>query len=128
MLDLLIDEWRRKPVAIATVSGASFGGTQVITSLLFLLWKIKAWVVTHMPVPKISDAFNEDGTPADPEAWAKRATHLLENWAGQWKLVAEWRLDLGESGPCLRPSPSPTGRSASTRSRRVRLQRLLNSG
>ncbi|MCK7536596.1 MAG: hypothetical protein MZV63_39240 [Marinilabiliales bacterium] len=26
------DEWRRKPVAISTVSDGPFGGTQVITS------------------------------------------------------------------------------------------------
>lgn len=32
-VDLLTDEWRRKPVAISTVSDGPFGGTQVITSL-----------------------------------------------------------------------------------------------
>lgn len=43
--DLLYDEWKRKPVAISMVSDGIFGGTQVITSLLFSLWKIGAWVV-----------------------------------------------------------------------------------
>src|SRR5688500_11263043 len=36
--DLLYDEWFHKPIAISTVSDGSFGGTQVITSLLFTLW------------------------------------------------------------------------------------------
>lgn len=64
--DLLYDEWKRKPVAISMVSDGIFGGTQVITSLLFSLWKIGAWVVPAMfPVPKVDTAFSEDGLPAD---------------------------------------------------------------
>src|SRR6266581_2056400 len=45
VVDLLYDEWRRKPIAIATVSDGSFGGTQVITSPQFTLWKIRSWTV-----------------------------------------------------------------------------------
>jgi NAD(P)H-dependent FMN reductase len=53
VIDLLYDEWRRKPIAIATASDGSFGGTQVITSLQFSLWKIRAWTVPAMfPVRK----------------------------------------------------------------------------
>jgi NAD(P)H-dependent FMN reductase len=48
IIDLLYDEWHRKPVAISTVSDGSFGGTQVITSLQFSLWKIRAWTVPAM--------------------------------------------------------------------------------
>src|SRR5215218_8987093 len=40
VLDLLYEEWHRKPIAIATASNGAFGGSQVITSLLFSLWKI----------------------------------------------------------------------------------------
>src|SRR6185503_8329775 len=40
IVDLLYDEWHRKPVAISTVSDGVFGGTQVITSIQFSLWKI----------------------------------------------------------------------------------------
>ena len=49
VVDLLNTEWKRKPVAICTVSDGSFGGTQVLTSLLFSLWKIKAWVANCSP-------------------------------------------------------------------------------
>ncbi|MBO9570721.1 MAG: NAD(P)H-dependent oxidoreductase, partial [Chitinophagaceae bacterium] len=45
VVDLLYPEWKKKPLAIATVSDGAFGGTQVITSILFSLWKIGAWVV-----------------------------------------------------------------------------------
>lgn len=74
VIDLLTDEWRRKPVAISTVSDGPFGGTQVITSLQFTLWKIGAWTVPVMfPVPRVDEAFDEVGRPADIEAMNKRA-------------------------------------------------------
>ncbi|MBK7384305.1 MAG: NAD(P)H-dependent oxidoreductase [Flavobacteriales bacterium] len=91
IVDLLTDEWKRKPLAICTCSDGSFGGTQVITSLLFSLWKIKAWVVAHMPVPKVGDAFAADGTPAEPEAWAKRAHHLMDELG--WAMEARRRME-----------------------------------
>lgn len=65
VIDLLYDEWFHKPIAITTVSDGSFGGTQVITSLLFTLWKIHAWVIPAMfPVPNVESAFSDEGHPA----------------------------------------------------------------
>ncbi len=78
VLDLLYDEWHRKPVAISTVSDGSFGGTQVITSLQFTLWKMKAWTVPAMfPVPKVRELFDEDGNAADKVAMDKRALSFV---------------------------------------------------
>ncbi len=72
-VDLLTDEWRGKPLAIASVSDGPFGGTQVITSLQFTMWKMGAWTVPSMfPVPRVSEAFDEQGRPSDPEAVEKR--------------------------------------------------------
>lgn len=90
VVDLLTDEWRRKPVGICTVSDGAFGGTQVITSLLFSLWKIKAWVVAHMPVPKAQDAFDAEGNPAEPEVWRKRTDAMLKELA--WAVEAHRRM------------------------------------
>jgi NAD(P)H-dependent FMN reductase len=74
VVDLLYDEWHRKPIAIATASNGGFGGTQVITSLQFSLWKIRAWTVPAMfPVPKVQDAFDEQGNATDKTATDKRA-------------------------------------------------------
>src|SRR4051812_16582586 len=62
IIDLLYDEWHHKPIAIATVSDGAFGGTQVITSLQFSLWKIRALVVTaRFPVPSVTQAFDISG-------------------------------------------------------------------
>ena len=80
VVDLLVDEWRRKPVGIAAVSSGAFGGTQALMVLLTTLWKIKAWVSnTPLNVPKVKDQFNEEGVPADPDAWAKRTKGFLDD-------------------------------------------------
>lgn len=79
VIDLLYDEWKRKPVAISTNSGGPFGGTQVITSLQFSLWKIGAWTVpTMFPVPKVQDAFDEEGIPSDQAGTDKRAKAFID--------------------------------------------------
>ena len=76
--DLLYTEWKRKPIAISTVSDGQFAGTQVITSLLFTLWKIGAWVVPSMfPVPNVLETFGEDGRPADNSTIEKRAKSFV---------------------------------------------------
>jgi NAD(P)H-dependent FMN reductase len=78
VIDLLTDEWRRKPVAISTVSEGVFGGTQVITALQFVLWKMRAWTVPAMyPVPSVNKTFDESGMPADSAAADKRAAVFI---------------------------------------------------
>jgi NAD(P)H-dependent FMN reductase len=78
VIDLLIEEWKHKPVAISTVSSGAFGGSQVITSLLFTLWKIGAYMVPAMfPVPHVEDNFSEDGTPKDKPSTDKRAAKFV---------------------------------------------------
>lgn len=78
VIDLLYAEWKRKPMAIATVSAGAFAGSQVITSLQFSLWKIGALVVPAMfPVPTIDKTFNEHGEPADKEGTDKRANAFV---------------------------------------------------
>lgn len=72
-IDLLYSEWYHKPVAISTVSGGAFGGSQVITSLQFTLWKMKALTVPAMfPVPNVEESFYENGDPADETNTIKR--------------------------------------------------------
>ena len=78
VVDLLYAEWKRKPIAISTVSDGMFGGTQVITSLQFSLFKIGAWTVPAMfPVPKAPEAFDELGTPTDKAGVDKRAAGFI---------------------------------------------------
>lgn len=78
-IDLLSDEWVHRPVAIATVSDGIFGGTQVIISLQFVLWKMKAWVVSaRFPVTRVQESFDENGIPADKVATDRRAGSFID--------------------------------------------------
>ncbi len=93
VVDLLYEEWRRKPIAIATVSDGVFGGTQVITSLQFSLWKIRAWVVPAMfPVPKAQESFDPFGKPTDKERIEKRAKAFTDEWL--WCIEAKRRIEI----------------------------------
>jgi len=92
VIDLLYDEWHRKPVAISTVSGGSLGGTQVITSLQFTLWKIRAWTVPAMfPVPTIDKSFDEQGNPVDKAGTDKRAGGFINELL--WCIEAKKRME-----------------------------------
>ncbi len=78
VIDLLLVEWRHKPIAIATVSAGAFAGTQVITSLQFTLWKIKAWTITEMfAVAKVQDNYDENGNAINKEATDKIASGFI---------------------------------------------------
>lgn len=92
VVDLLYDEWYHKPIAISTVSDGVFGGSQVITSLQFSLWKIRALTVTAMfPVPKIHDTFDENGEPQDPAGVNKRAAGFIKELL--WFIEAKKKMD-----------------------------------
>ena len=78
VIDLLYNEWHNKPVAISTVSDGNFGGSQVLISLQFTLWKMKARTVNAMfPVPRVQDAFDENGIPSDKSVTDKRASGFI---------------------------------------------------
>ncbi len=91
VIDLLYAEWHRKPIAIATVSDGVFGGTQVITSLQFTLWKIRAWTVPAMfPTPKAHELFDAQGNAVDKTAVDKRATNFINELL--WCIEAKKRM------------------------------------
>ena len=79
VVDLLYPEWKRKPVAIATASDGPYGGTQVITSILFTFWKIGAWVVpARFHAPKVQVNYDEEGNPVNKEFSDKMAKSFID--------------------------------------------------
>jgi NAD(P)H-dependent FMN reductase len=65
-IDLLYPEWKRKPIALASISNGQYGGSQVLTSLSFTLAKIGATVVHSMyRVANVQDVYDESGTVKD---------------------------------------------------------------
>ncbi len=90
--DLLDNEWYHKPVAISTVSNGHFGGSQVITSIQFSLWKMKAWTVPAMfPVPYIDKAFDENGKMKNDPMMEKRASKFIDELF--WCIKAKSLMD-----------------------------------
>lgn len=88
-VDLLTDEWRKKPVAFITVSDGDFGGTQSIISLQFTFWKLGAITVPAiLRFPNINIAFDENGIPADKEKAVKQGLGFLK------KLI--WHIESRE--------------------------------
>jgi NAD(P)H-dependent FMN reductase len=78
-IDLLYGEWRHKPVAIATVSAGPFGGSQVLYSLQFILWKMKVWTITEIfSVPNVQANYDESGKPTDKATSDKLAEAFIK--------------------------------------------------
>ncbi|MBN1416590.1 MAG: NAD(P)H-dependent oxidoreductase [Bacteroidales bacterium] len=91
IIDLLYDEWYRKPVAISTVSDGPFGGNQVIIALQFVLWKMRAWTVSVMfPVAHVQESFDKNGNPLDRAATDKRARRFVDELF--WCIEAKNRM------------------------------------
>ncbi len=91
VIDLLTDEWRKKPVAFAVVSNGQFGGSQVVFSLQFTLWKIMA--ITVSPALRISDietSIDENGVPADKLMMDKRSSSTIKELL--WHIEAGRRM------------------------------------
>lgn len=66
VIDLLYDEWHRKPIAFSTVSSGNFGGLQALTHLQFIFWKVRAWTFTaNFPVSTVQDKFDDLGVPKE---------------------------------------------------------------
>jgi NAD(P)H-dependent FMN reductase len=87
VIDLLFEEWHRKPIGLATVSAGAFGGMQVLRGLQFTFWKMRAWVMpVSFPVPKVADHYTEDGTPMDKEITEKRAKIFMDEIL--WSITA----------------------------------------
>jgi NAD(P)H-dependent FMN reductase len=78
LLDHFLEEWFWKPSAIVCYSAGSFGGVRAAMQLRMMLAELgMASIPSIFPVPRIQDAFAEDGTPADP-AMRDRAKMFFE--------------------------------------------------
>jgi NAD(P)H-dependent FMN reductase len=90
-IDLLVEEWYKKPVAFVTVSDGNFAGTQAIISLQFSLSKLGAMIVPAiLRFPVIQSAFDENGIPAEKEKTDRRTLAFLNELF--WYIEARKRM------------------------------------
>jgi len=90
IIDIFYDEWFQKPIAFSTVSSGDFGGSQALTHLQFIFWKIQALTyTTNFPVPNVQDHFNAHGVPIHK----KQTDALAKPYMEGFMACIESRLD-----------------------------------
>lgn len=78
-LDYFKPEYRRKPVGIVTVSSADFGGINCLAQLRLVTLAMSAFPIpASLPISKIEERLQEDGTPIDDMLNARAETFLDE--------------------------------------------------
>jgi len=66
LLDHFLEEWFWKPSAIVCYSAGSFGGVRAAMQLRMMLAELGTVSIPSLfPVPRVQEAFAEDGTPTD---------------------------------------------------------------
>ena len=85
LLDHFLEEYFWKPSAIVSYSAGSFGGVRAAVMLREMLAEMgMPSIPSVLPVPKVQDAFDDEGKPRE-EAWHKRADKFLGEleWYGE---------------------------------------------
>lgn len=85
LLDHFLEEYAWRPSAIACYSQGSFGGVRAAVQLRATLAELgMSSIPSIFPVPRIQEAFADDGTPQDP-AWERRIARFLDEleWYAQ---------------------------------------------
>ena len=78
LLDHFLEEYFWRPSAIVCYSGGGFGGVRAAMQLRAMLCELGTpSIPSLLPVPKVQEAFDEDGRPHD-EAYHRRAARFLD--------------------------------------------------
>ena len=78
LLDHFLEEYFFRPAAIVCYSAGSFGGVRAAMQLRMTLAELGTVTIPSLlPIPKVQDAFDEQGEPADPAA-ERRAARFLD--------------------------------------------------
>jgi NAD(P)H-dependent FMN reductase len=78
LLDHFLEEWFWKPSAIVCYSAGSYGGVRAAMQLRMMLAELGTVSIPSIfPVPRVQEAFAEDGTPTDPKT-RDRAKKFLD--------------------------------------------------
>lgn len=97
LLDHFLEEYFRKPSAIVCYSAGSFGGVRAAMTLRAMLAEMgMSSIPSLLPIPRVQDAFEDDGTPKDDRYHDRAATFFEEL---EWYAYA---LRHARSQPCPR--------------------------
>ena len=97
MLDHFLEEYFRKPSAIVSYSAGSFGGVRAAMTLRAMLAEMgMSSIPSLFPVPRVQNAFDEQGKPGDEASIARFAKFLTEL---EWYAYA---MKAARERPCQR--------------------------
>jgi NAD(P)H-dependent FMN reductase len=78
LLDHFLEEYFWRPSAIVCYSAGAFGGVRAAVQLRAMLCELGTPSIPSLfPVPRVQDAFDDDGRPHD-EAYHRRAARFLD--------------------------------------------------
>lgn len=78
LLDHFLEEYFWRPSAIVSYSAGSFGGVRAAMQLRAMLGELgMSSIPSILPVPKVQDAFDDEGVPLD-EKYHQRAERFLK--------------------------------------------------
>lgn len=78
LLDHFLEEYFWRPSGIVSYSAGAFGGVRAAMQLRAMLGELgMPSIPTILPVPKVQNAFDDEGNPADP-AFLPRAARFLD--------------------------------------------------
>ncbi len=100
LLDHFLEEYFYKPSAIVCYSAGSFGGVRAAIALRAMLAELgMSSIPSIFPIPKVQDAFSEDGLPRDHAYQSRIAKFLdeLEWYARALKAARERNQELARS-------------------------------
>ncbi len=78
LLDHFLEEYFWRPSAIVCYSGGAFGGVRAAMQLRAMLCELGTpSIPSILPIPRVQDAFSDDGRPVD-DAYHQRASRFLD--------------------------------------------------
>jgi NAD(P)H-dependent FMN reductase len=97
LMDHFLEEYFRKPSAIVCYSAGSFGGVRAAMALRAMLAEMgMSSIPSLFPIPRVQDAFDDEGRPKD-KRYHTRADRFLDEL--DWYACA---LRSARSQPCAR--------------------------
>jgi NAD(P)H-dependent FMN reductase len=102
LLDHFLEEYFYKPSAIVCYSAGAFGGVRAAIALRAMLAELgMSSIPSIFPVPRVQDAFRDDGMPADPDVVRRVASFLDElEWYARALKAERERQGSSERSSC----------------------------
>lgn len=91
LLDYFLEEYFWKPSAIACYSAGAFGGVRAAMQLRAMLGELGTpSIPSLLPIPRVQDAFDDEGRPLD-DAFRPRAARFLGELEWYANALKVWR-------------------------------------